>query len=144
MKNKLFYWVSIGTLLLALGTLITFMYWKVYPYTIDDFITFNVPPLQLVTKEVRRGEALRWNVDVTHHTKGIKVDVVRQIEDGYIINFPTVAYVTTGERQVFVNSIVIPDYAIPGKYRLRATSIWHVNPIRTITFPLVSEEFIVK
>ena len=114
------------------------LFWEFHSY---DVLTFNKPPLRIVTPQLHRGDRLFWEVDVTHKTNGIKVTVVRELQDGYILNFPDVSYVTKIGRQAFTNSLIIPANVAPGNYRLSVDSIFHVNPIRDVTVSVVSEPF---
>lgn len=140
MKKILHYWLIITIIALSLSMALI-SYWSLYPY---EVITFNRPPLEFVSSTVKPGEKLEWYIDVTHHTKGIKVDVVKQVQDGYIINYPQVSYITSGGRQQFINSVLIPEYAQPGTYVLSVTSIWNINPIRKIKQTYISKPFKVQ
>jgi hypothetical protein len=129
---------AVFSLILLIPVAFVFIFWTYYPYKV---ITFNKPPLELVTDTVKPGGKLEWKVDINHFTSGIKVDVVRELQDGYIINMTPTSYITSKGRQVFTNSITVPTNAAPGEYKLSVTSVFHINPIRDITFTYYSKEF---
>ena len=130
--------IHICLFIIAAGVL-TSAFWLLYPY---DVITFYKPEFRLNKTQYYPGEGITWDVDVYQHTTGVQVDLNRQLVNSVIINFSPSGYVTKEGRQTFTNaSLDIPQFAPPGMYRLVIYSIFHVNPLRTVTITRTSDMF---
>lgn len=119
-----------------------FTYWALWPY---EPFTFYSEKNEILTPVVKPGEPVIWKTDVFHNTDGKLVEISRAIEDGYIINLPDTAYLTTRGRQTFNNSsVVVPLFVPPGEYHVKIYNKVRVNPIRTIVVVRETETFTVK
>jgi hypothetical protein len=136
MKQRIF--LMVCATIISLGVLL-FGYWTFYPYQVIKYPPGLIP---MVNKKVKLGEPIRWYVDLEQLTQGVRVDIVRQLQDGIVINYPDTSYITTKGHMKFIQStMIIPKYVPPGVYHVTIDSIYHINPIRTITIHRQTEDF---
>lgn len=133
--------IIIATFLMAFSFVGTVAYWLFRPY---DVIEFNAPYVTLKST-YKKGEVLTLSIDATQKTNGVKVDVYRSFIDGFVFNFPEVPhYFTQKGRKAYINiSTIIPEKTMPGIYRFKTVSVFHVNPIRTIEIIKTTNDFVI-
>lgn len=139
MLRKILDFLIIITFLSAFSLVGLVAYWLFIPY---DLITFNAPYATL-QPIYHPGDILTISVDVTQKTDNVSVTVYRSLQDGFIFNFtenPT--YQTKKGRYVYINeTTIIPKEIMPGFYRFKTVSVFHVNPIRDIIVTKITNEF---
>jgi hypothetical protein len=141
-REKFFRYFTWGGIVMAYILFITLSFWWLYPYKIVDYK--NLPfPIMNENKEVKRGERLRYKIEACKYTNQVP-DLVKFFIDG--VSYETLR--TVGVVKKGCNTIISDAYvpkAIPaGAYRLSTVVRYKVNPIRTIEFINITEEFIVK
>ncbi len=129
-------WVSIlGMIFLV----VSLLYWNFHPYKVLTIHNSPWPILNLDGK-VKRGEALQMHIVMTKHLN-ITSKITRQLMDGSNIPiFSGPSNLPAGEYD-FTISVHIPSWVPPGKYRLRTTYEYDVNPIRLISYPQMTQPF---
>lgn len=142
MSEILRIYLAICGVIIVFGALLS-GYWMFWPYKVIE----DPPEFSLVLnpgKTVVAGEFLIFQGDTVHLTNGVQVDVRRELVDGITINYSTTGYVTDGKHFTGRNgTVVIPEYAPPGKYYLKITATFHVNPLRDIIIKRRTEDFMV-
>jgi len=115
-------------------------YWMFYPYkpfVIDGDIKILNPG-----KKVAPGGRLIYEMKVDKRMP-LPAVIHKQLINHYIVTYSSITgNVPVGKRIMRV-SILIPQYASAGQYKLRWEGIYHVNPIRDISVIGSSEEFTV-
>jgi hypothetical protein len=116
-----------------------FTFWIFYPY--KPIAIHKISILNL-DKKVLAGDYIVYQMD---YTKYVDLDgaMTRKLVNEFIIDLTDT--ITTNPVGTGVNRMIIPipKYADPGKYKLRFTITYKVNPIRSVTIDAESEEFIV-
>jgi hypothetical protein len=123
---------------IIIGVAVTAAFWLFWPYNV---LTTYSDKLPVITHVVKAGGEVEWRTDVTQNTSGVQVEVVKQLEDGAIINFATTGYVTKRGRQTFIASQHIPSFVGADTYHIVVASSFKVNPIRVITIVRETEDF---
>lgn len=122
--------------------LFLFGYWAFWP--VKTF-TPNRVPLEILNpgNKVAQGSYVIFRGGGFHHTDGVQVDVYAEVQDGFLLQYPSVGYVTQyGQRPAFASAkYPIPCFVPPGRYKLVITSVFHVNPIRNETLTVSTEPF---
>lgn len=104
----------------------------------------NVPFPVLNGQPVKPGDVLSYQVDYCRYTSA-SADVIRTLVGPSIITIVQDTSITdTGCRKIIVTNTVVPSYAPPGKYHLKITVCYRVNPLRNICHNLKTEEFVVS
>jgi len=140
MKDKILYWLAIGTILLTMGTIFYVFYLLFYP-----FKTFEVlnSPFPLVKKELKRGEAILYRTSFCRYTD-ISATIIQQIINETIISLPIIqAESPKGCFEKIISNIKVPSEISSGKAYLNITFVFKVNPLRDIIYTARTEEFTV-
>ena len=130
--------ISEHIMFFAIILIIYIGYLMYYPFKV---LKNNYEINPVITKQVKAGDKVKFLVDVEHYTDGVKVEVVSQLENGFVYNFPTREYVTVKGKSQFVREIVIPKETHSGKYRIVNHSIFQINPLRKISTRAQTEYF---
>ena len=137
MKNRLFYGFLGAVLLTAMGLLGYFYYLLLWPVTVTKF---NVARFQVLTKNVKQGGTLLYVVDYCKY-KDFSANLSRSFVDSLVYRTPnTTGNLAIGCHQV-TTSLQVPLALSPGVYHLEITVSYDVNPLRTETHKLATEEF---
>lgn len=127
-------WFSIfsGTLLILLVT-----FWLIYPYNPLEFKS----PIKILTKHVKAGDHLQYTIDYCKNID-IPATLTKEFVDGVV--FAT-SPVITNNPQGCSNTVgvtVVPN--IPsGKYKIRFTYVYKVNPLREISVTTESDDLFI-
>lgn len=133
-----FMWLTIT---IALGLMLTFIYWLVYPYKTAEFkLPFEV---MNENKIVMRGERLRYKIDYCKYTDQMP-DVTKFFIDGVIYETPASPGLARIGCNVDISDVYVPRAIPPGKYSLKIVARYKLNPIRTIEIVNYTEPFTVK
>jgi len=134
--NKLFFYISMITLILAFGLIILISYWTLYPYKIAEIKSVN-----LVQKQYKLGHPLRYELDFCIYTK-TPVTITKQLVNDIIFNFPSSrVMIETGCRKEVITSLIIPKHLPEGIYYLKVHVIHQVNPLRSINIEWQTPKF---
>jgi hypothetical protein len=125
-----------GTLLVMFITMLVVSFWLLYPYkTIEfkgDYVTGKTQYVQ--------GEKTYYLVKYCKYTTA-RAEIVKDFVDGLVFTVDSPqAILTLGCREQQV-PMTIPDSLPPGKYQLRNTVTYFVNPIRNISVTHYSNWF---
>lgn len=137
MKNKILNYISFLILFVAFGGMLILGYWAFYPYKTTEY---NTEKFRILTKEVSPGEKVVYEVDACKYLdKKPKVSVVF-VNDIRYLSSDNFAAISLGCHKTLVERIV-PDTLPSSHYHLEITIEYEINPIRTITNSIESEEF---
>ena len=136
--GKLFYCIAWATLAVATGLIILVTYWLTYPYKTIDFIDL---PNKIEVKTVKSGGYLVYNVEYCKYTD-LNPLVSRSFVDGILYVSPeqpaTKKPIGCGTNHV---QIYVPKALPLGKYVLKTSYKYQVNPLRTIDISTETEQF---
>lgn len=138
MKNGLLNFFASITLLAAFGLMLYFGYMLFWPIKVIDWLDGNFITCKT---QYRIGEVMRYRL---HYNKyfPLEAETVVYFEDGIMFQMPsTVTNNPTGERDFVKVAFKIPEELPPGRYKLKEYIIYKVNPLRSITYTLVSNQF---
>ena len=144
MRSRTLTTMAFANLLGVLGDAGWIGYWLFFPFV--PFVTEFPAGLPILNggKVVHAGERIVYHGGGTHYTDGVIVDVTAQLLNDVVIPLPDRRYTTVLGRFSAINSFYeVPLYAPAGKYRLVLDAIFHVNPLRSITYRVITEEFTV-
>jgi hypothetical protein len=140
MKDKIAYYVSVTTLILAITMLLYFAYLMFYPIKIN----YNFPDNYSTLKsQYRQGEVFTYRI---HYIKYVSypATAIRSFVDGIAFTLPTIqTNHPMGEQNFIANNVTIPNCLPPGKYTFHATVIFKINAFRDIVIYMKSNEFTV-
>ena len=128
---KISLWLSFITILLV-------GYWLIYPY--KPLVLTNV---KLDRTEVNRGEHILVSADYCKNTNK-QADLFISFIDGLVYNpQPQVINLEKGCHHATL-SIYVPKALPIGEFKLKGVFRYKINPIRTIEFINITENFTVK
>jgi hypothetical protein len=137
-KDRVAYYISIATLVIAITILVYFSYLMFFPFK----VCYNFPDNYQVTKsQYRTGEILTYRV---HYIKygNYPATVIRSFVDGLQFTLPTIqTNHPMGEHSFISGTTTVPECLPPGKYYYQATVIYKVNPFREIIRYMKSNSF---
>ena len=112
-------------------------FWLLCPYE-----PIVVEPIKIMNKDrvVQQGGTLIYRLAYDKKIN-IQSTVKRQLVNTYTITYTNVPGVARPGKGVAHTSLPVPKYASPGLYVLRWSSTYQVNPLRSITVSLDSEQF---
>lgn len=136
--EEIYHWVAIVSV--SMGFILTcyFGWVLLYPYKIIDF---KEGCWQTIKQEYRLGEQLTYRA---HYNKYVNVpgDTIFSFEDSIVYQLPEMATNNPiGENDFINNSIRIPDFLPTGKYKLKLTIVYKINPFRNIIMNVQTNEF---
>lgn len=113
-----------------------------YPFQV---VEFKYPVTKVISKEVKIGNPLKYQVDNEQLTHNVKVDVTYRLICGeFQLVRPNNLYITTKGKNKYINSgFVIPEYTPLGKCRLETISVFHYSLFRDIVIRRSTEDFTV-
>jgi len=139
MKKPILPLVSYITLATTFALMLLVGFWCFYPY---QPIVFTKPAFPLVSGVVRAGGTLQYISEYTKNTN-TPAHVSRNfINDLVFVTSPTTSNRPVGDN-TFLISIKVPQELPAGKYYLRNTYTYQVNPIREVTVVQDTEESVV-
>jgi hypothetical protein len=129
---------SIGAVTLSM---LVIGFWWFYPYKV---ITYDHTPFHIVQrdKKAETGTALSYEYNYTKYMN-IAPTVTKQFVDGIVFESASAITVKPIGSGHVISEIPIPQTLPPGKYHLKITASYKVNPIRTITIINETESFTV-
>ena len=127
--------VILSTILVFYG--LTVCWWLIYPY---DVIDIHSLVIENEGKKVEQGETLVYGLDYTKHLN-LPGTVSRQLVNSFTITYSDISGISPVGSRVSHTFLPIPEYASPGKYRLRWTARYQVNLMRFIYVTEWSDEF---
>lgn len=148
--RKLFFisaWTGIISIAIAI---VVISYWLIAPYEVMTFYgtygketrTLEVP----TANTVKSGEYLALRESYCKNLS-YPATVSRTFIDGisyqvpvYVSNIPVGCYGKDGES---IDYVYIPKALPPGKYRIETVYSFQVNPLRTVHFSLITDQFII-
>ena len=129
-------------LLLALGLILTVIYWEVYPFKTIVF-TDNPQRVLNANHQVASGGHLSYEVNFCKYTNIIP-SISRSFADGILYTIPeTLAVAKPTGCHTQVVDVYVPRALLPGSYTLKTTYRYKINPIRTIDVSTTTESFMV-
>jgi hypothetical protein len=141
MNNKLLHATWYIFTLIFTGWFVLISFWLFWPYE-PLVIKKNPMPVLNENKTVKAGENLIYQI-CWDKKMDVTGTLTRKLINDFTIDLrPSVVTNPIGAGTDKV-PVLIPLYAVPGKYILSWSAEYKVNPIRTITVYAVSEQFTV-
>lgn len=135
--NRAFFLLSFFAIGMGIITVLTVMFWLVYPY---KPIVFNDPVFPIRNRIVKAGGTLSYTSDYCKHIS-LTAIVSRTFVNGLIfITPPSITKRPNGCHTISVE-VSIPHELPAGTYHLENIYSYQVNPIRTVTVSQNTEEF---
>lgn len=131
-----FSWLVV--VILFLGVLVC-IYWQLYPYKILEFKQGNGNILN-ENKTVKSGDLIRLR-QVQCKYLDIGATINRQFIDTLVYQVNTVMTHRPLGCHDSVELVRVPVVLPSGSYRIRTTISYNVNPIRTVSYTIVTEQF---
>ena len=118
----------------------TVSYWLLYPYNVIDvdYIKIMNPD-----KTVKQGGTLIYEISYTKYMD-INGVVSRRLINTYTISYSDMAGISPPGSRITHTHLPIPVYASPGKYHLLWAVKHSVNPMRSISETIWSDEFTIE
>jgi hypothetical protein len=134
-RQRLGYIFSWSVLFSAFITICTVTYWASYPYK-----PIVINKIEVLTPQVGKGKPLIYRLDYCKNT-----DLESQVQKSYEndIIFPASIQIATNPRGCKVNKVsqIIPYELSSGRYKLKISFIYQVNPIRKVTVITYTDYF---
>jgi hypothetical protein len=136
---KLFQWIAYFTILAALGLLLLFGYWLLWPYNPVDFKS-PIYPILNEGKIATQGGILSYQIDYCKNVSQVPV-INKKYVDGIIYETPQGRGVIYQGCRVQQVDNVVPLNLLPGEYFMQVVIDYQVNPIRHIIYNNRTEGF---
>ena len=143
--KKAFYPIAWFTILSTMIIIIVVLYWLTAPYEVMTFYENHkntIEPMEENT--VQSGEYLPIRENYCKNLS-YPANVSRTFIDGisyqipmYVSNKPVGCY---GKDKDSIEYVYIPKALPPGKFRIQTVYSFQVNPLRTVHFTLLSDQF---
>jgi len=134
---KIFYYMSVLTLIMGFLMIGLVAYWMLYPY---KPVVFNDPEFPIINNIVKQGQMLIYTSNYCKYMN-IPAQVTRTFANEILYVTPS----TITNRPMGCNiihiSVLVPQELPIGTYQLQQTYVFQVNPIRQITITEKTEEF---
>lgn len=114
-----------------------FTYWGIFPLKVLEFERTN---FKVLTKQVKPDGVLKYESYICKYAD-VTATVTRSFINGVIFSTPSFESNRKPGCSKEVISVKVPPELEPGKYYLRNTYVYRLNPIRTVTFIHQSEMF---
>lgn len=137
--QKILYFFSWLTIIIAIGLVILGSVWLLYPYKIIDFSNL---PQEVTNKTVNPGEHIRFKIAYCKY-QDMKSEVTVSFVDGFIYNTPTIPFNLLEGCHSDIFSVYVPKAIPPGVYSVQILYRHHPNPIRAIDTITITEKFTV-
>lgn len=138
-KEKTYNIVALLSLAISFVALVTFIFWKTYPYRP---LEINNHPYPVLTKEVKQGDVLIFEMNYCKHTD-LKGTISRRFIDGLVYVTTNIdAHNETGCRKQIISE-EIPHNLPAGEYVMDFYYTYQMNPVREITVHAHTQKFIV-
>jgi len=124
----------------ALGLIVTFIYWAIYPYNVIEYSNL---PAKVEEVVVKRGEHVHYSLDYCKYID-IGATITRSFEDGLVYSTPEFENnfgLGCSSKKI---AVYVPKALPPGLYRLKNIYHFKVNPIREIEYINYTQEFVVE
>lgn len=142
--SKILHWSIYLAMISSMIIMSLFAFWLLYPY---KTFTANYQPFEILNdgKELKAGDFLIYRGDLCAHMKG-EVQIHRVLTNDILVSFTprTVLIEKIGCKQYENHTVQLPDNIPDGKYHLEINLTMRVNPIRTETVKLKTEDFMVR
>lgn len=138
-KYKLANCLSLLTLIVAFMFMVVGIFWSLYPY---KPLVINERPVKVLTKEVKRNELLKYELDYCKRTDK-RVTIKRKYQDGILFAIPDVETSNTPGCRIQTIAIEVPHSLPTGEYILVMEFVYKVNPIREVVVRTHTEKFTV-
>lgn len=136
-KSKAINILSFLTIGVAFLYILLFLYWSLYNY---KPMVINKRPLNVLTKEVRQGGTLQFELDYCKYTD-LPVTIRRRFVDGIIYAMPDVSANNKEGCRVQRIAVDIPENLPDGEYIFSLSYVYKVNPIRSVEVTTHTEKF---
>jgi hypothetical protein len=132
---------SVTTLLLSVLLLGQILFWLLYPY---PMVTYDHKPFHIVEspKAAYQGGHLSYEYAYTK-PRQYTTTVTKQFVDGIVFQSESLVTLRPIGHAHVVSEIPVPYTLPPGRYKLRITATYKLNPIRSVTQISETEQFLV-
>jgi len=113
------------------------LFWVLFPY---KPLSINNHPYPVITKEVKKGDALLFKMDYCKYTDK-KATVTRRFIDGLLYVMPDITAVNEAGCRKQLISEEIPQNLPAGEYIMDFYYTYKVNPIREVTVHAHTQKF---
>lgn len=139
-KQKVINCLSFGTIAISFILLFTVLYWLIYPY---NPLVINQRPLKVLTKEVKQGDILIFEMDYCKNTD-TPVRISRRFKDTIIYTIPDLITADNKEGcRISTITEKIPDNLPTGEYVMTFYYHYQMNPLREIIVSTHTQKFTV-
>jgi hypothetical protein len=136
--NQFIHILSGVVLFLAFILMIYFGYLLFYPF---KTCVFYKDSFTTIKKQYIQGEPLTYKCHYHKYTS-MQATMIPMLVDSVIYQLPEMkSNNPMGEQELQKSSFNIPNYLPPGKYKLKLTIIYKINPIREIKHNVETNEF---
>lgn len=125
------------TNIFTMALLILIIYWSVFPRKILEFKKDN---FKILTKQVKIGGVLKYQAHTCKYVNS-PATVTRSFINGVIFSTPSFESNKKIGCCNDVISVKVPPELEAGRYYIRNTYVYRLNPVRTVTFIHQSEMF---
>ena len=119
---------------MAFSIILVLGYWLIYPYNPVDLYSIKID------SPVVASSVLKYKISYCKYTD-LPSTSVRQLVDGIIIFFPEIVTNNPEGCSESERFLELPTYIPSSKYHLRISVSYKVNPLRSITKTITSNEF---
>jgi hypothetical protein len=141
MKNKILYYLSVTTIILAAVMIGYVLFYSLYPFQTVDYSNSPFPILN-ENKIVRAGEEIKYEVKYCRYTD-LVTHATRSLENDRIYTFQNIDVKSPEGCHTSITGVLIPKDITPGTYKLVSTLTWNINAFRAVVKQVETEEFIV-
>jgi hypothetical protein len=135
--NKLIYFFAWCGITMGIILCLMLTFWMVYPY---NPIVFNEAEFPVAAKQIKQGDMLFYTTDYCKYTT-LPARVTRSFINSIIYVTPTTITNRPTGCHVIVIGTLVPKELPLGMYYAEMSYQYQVNPIRTITIKVKTEEF---
>lgn len=128
-------WTLLGCLMSILGIVCWQLFYPYQPIRVDEIKIFQ--------KELQRGDELTFQF-IGEKLMDIPVHATVELENGERIAAITYSSHNPVGTLFRKRTFIVPSHTVPGKYRIKWTGVYEVNPLRSITVVKHSDWITVK
>lgn len=137
MKDKVLYWFTITTLLMALGSIVFFFFFQLYPFEVVKLREFKT-----LQNEAKRNEPIKVAILFDKYLSfNANTQWSLVCHDGFTLGFPRESvYRDVGAKHIYTY-LMVPEFAPLDECRVEIVLDYRITPMRTIKYIWQSNNF---